>query len=160
MVSQRKVFSELNKQIKSNKIPSKLTDNERSVLIRLYSKQIYKSFPFTGSSNDNILILNSFIEALKLAEAFSKDLIEPYYYVDSNYGRRARVCINGYAKQTDAYLIQKYIKNTEMLKKEKEKIKQEKQRAKEKLASNKFYTIKPDELARLIKQLVNTGKSK
>jgi hypothetical protein len=160
MVSERKVFSQLNNLIKANKIPAKLTDDQRSVLTRRFSRPVYKSFPFTGSSKDSIYILNGFTDALKWAEAIGKDLIEPYYYIDY-YGRRECVHVSGYFKQTDIFLIQKYVKYVEEREKQKQKIKQQKQEAKKKLASTtKYYSIKSDELARLVKQLINVGKSK
>ena len=159
MVNQRKVFSQLNDLIKANKIPSKLNDDQRSVLTRRFSRHVYKSFRFSGSSKDSGLILNSFNEALKLAEEIAEGLIEPHYYIDAYH--TPRININGYIKQTDVFLIQKLIKSIEEREKQKKKVKQAREQAKKKLAStDKYYSIKSSELAKLVKQLINVGKSK
>ena len=163
MVNQRQVFSQLKKQIKSGNIPSKLTDEQRLILTRCFSKHLYRSFSFKQYSEDPSSLLNGIINALKLAEDFSKKLLQSYYTIN-NYGK-AYIHINGFAKQTDVFLIQKFIQNFKKIEKEKQKINKVKQQAKQKIVSTKTHSFTTDELAKLIKELTKTvqsniGKSK
>lgn len=159
MITSRQIYSQFIRQIRAGMIPSALTERQREVLICRYSQAKYKSFSFVNRYTQLAKLTESFIHAAKSAEAFAKELVEPefcFYSYEKSY-----ITVRGYTQQSDKFLIQKCMLEVKRQEKEKQKIRKNKQLAKEKLASTqKFYTMKSDELARLVKQLINVGKTK